>query len=59
MTKIVLSVLALAALSTASFAERSRNDFQASNEIVVIESAGLVAYGSTQGYMAPDKEGGR
>lgn len=51
MTKIVLSVLALAALSTASFADRNREDFRTSNGGVTIESAGLVVYGGSQGYM--------
>ena len=60
MTKIVLSVLALAALSTASFADRSREDFKASNGGVTIEAAGLAVYGGSQGYVGGlDKEGGR
>ncbi len=52
MTKIVLSVLALAALSTASFADRNREDFRTSNGGVVIEAAGLAVYGGSQGSMS-------
>ena len=60
MTKIVLSVLALAALSTASFADRSQNDFSRANGGALIEAAGLAVYGgSTASMDFETKEGGR
>ncbi len=60
MTKIVLSVLALAALSTASFADRNRDDFARANGGAVIEVAGLAVYGgSTASMDFGTKEGGR
>ncbi|MGH6853906.1 MAG: hypothetical protein ACREEM_53760 [Blastocatellia bacterium] len=51
MTKIALSILALAALSTASFADRNREDFGTNgfrtySGEVVVESAPLAVYGS-------------
>lgn len=46
MTKILVSLVALAALSTASFADRNREDFSRSNGGVTIESAALAVYGS-------------
>ena len=55
MTKIALSILALVALSTASFADRSRTDFGSMNSGVTIETAALAVYGN--GYDV--KEGGR
>jgi|GEM_PF-5967086 len=61
MTKIALSILALAALSTASFADRSRTDFGSMNGGVTIETAALAVYGdsnsASNGYDV--KEGGR
>ncbi len=65
MTKIALSILALAALSTASFADRNREDFGTNgfrtySGNVVVESAPLVVHGG-QTSMNDDggKQGGR
>ncbi len=65
MTKIALSLLALAALSTASFADRNREDFGTGSGIgsagVVIESAALAVYGSGNASVGgfEGKQGGR
>jgi hypothetical protein len=63
MTKIALSLLALAALSTASFADRSRDDFGTSGSHsggVVIESAPLAVYGRADAVNRFEgKQGGR
>ena len=61
MNKIALSILALAALSTASFADRNRDDFGTSGlQSYSVASAPLAAYGSHTS-MNDDggKEGGR
>ena len=61
MTKIALSLFALAALSTASFADRNRDDFQSFNGGVTVESAPLAVYGNSNAGMSSfeGKQGGR
>ena len=54
MTKIALSLLALAALSTASLAEGSRENFNSFTGQVSVESAPLAVYGSTGGFSFND-----
>ena len=59
MTKIALTVFALAALSTASFADRNRDDFQSYKSGVTVESAPLAVYGGHWMNSFEGKQGGR
>ena len=57
MTKIALSLLALAALSTASFADRNRDDTGTYRSGVSVETAAFAVSGSNRAYM--NHESGR
>jgi hypothetical protein len=66
MTKIALSILALAALSTASLADRNRNDlgstgsFRSYSGDVSVETAPLAVYGGQASIDSFEgKQGGR
>ncbi|MGH6821198.1 MAG: hypothetical protein ACREDU_10100 [Methylocella sp.] len=59
MKKIALSLIALAALSTASFADRNRDDSWSFNSGVTVDAAPLAVYGSTGMIAFEGHQGGR